>query len=184
MNLARERAADLRRLAQELTRMADEMDRTPPAPDRPLLWAKDDQGRPWSLCAIAKRVYRSRRERERYLPANLFFDPAWDMLLDLFIASCQSKQLATKGLCLAAGVPPTTAIRYIDALVKAGLVARLDDPRDARRTLVVLTEEGRQAMARYLANVDLVFPGPGPETTLADFGGHLVSAVPESASGA
>jgi hypothetical protein len=64
------------------------------------------------LAALARRYLRHRRERERLLP-DLFADPAWDILLDLFAASIERRPVSVSSACVAAAVPPTTALRWI-----------------------------------------------------------------------
>ena len=44
---------------------------------------------------IAKRLYRDRRRRADVFNADLFGEPAWDMLLDLYIAACEDRQVST-----------------------------------------------------------------------------------------
>ncbi len=101
--------------------------------------------------ARLRQAIRARRARERFFPADLFGEPAWDMLLDLALAAAEARDVAVSSLCIAAAVPTTTALRWIKNLCDAGLFERRDDPRDARRAFVSLSEGARQAMARYLA---------------------------------
>ncbi len=96
-------------------------------------------------------MIRVRRLRERYFPADLFADPAWDMLLDLFAARIERTPVAVSSLCIAAAVPPTTALRTIRAMTDAGLFARVDDPTDRRRVFIELTERSAAAMQEYVA---------------------------------
>lgn len=56
-------------------------------------------------------IIRQRRAREQDLPANLFADPAWDILLDLTAARIEQKRVSVSSLCIAAAVPSTTALR-------------------------------------------------------------------------
>ena len=39
-----------------------------------------------ALATVAQRIYRARARRAHYLPPDLFGEPAWDILLDLFVA--------------------------------------------------------------------------------------------------
>jgi hypothetical protein len=41
---------------------------------------------------------------------DLFADPGWDILLDLYAARQEGKQVSVSSLCIAAAVPPTTAL--------------------------------------------------------------------------
>ncbi len=91
-----------------------------------------------------------RRLRSRFLPAHLFADPSWDMLLDLYDAELVSIRLSVTILSTSAALPLTTALRRLDVLEREGLVSRFEDPTDRRKTLVCLTAAGVDAMERFL----------------------------------
>lgn len=94
-------------------------------------------------------ILRARRLRERFFPAELFADPAWDMLLDLTAARLEGRSVSVSSLCIAAAVPPTTALRWIKALTDQGMFVRVADPLDGRRIFVELDEASAHAIARY-----------------------------------
>ncbi len=100
--------------------------------------------------ALVRRLLRSRRDRDRFFPADIFADPAWDMLLDLTAARLESKVVPVSSLCIAAAVPTTTALRWIRSLTEAGLFERRTDPSDARRTHISLSEQAAAGMIDYL----------------------------------
>ena len=100
---------------------------------------------------LIRRILDARRLRARFFKADLFADPAWDMLLDLAAAESEFKRISVTSLCLASGVPPTTALRWIGALADAGLVERLPDRTDGRRAFITLTDAGLTAIAIYFA---------------------------------
>lgn len=94
-------------------------------------------------------LLRARRMRADFLPGKLFADPAWDMMLDLFAARLKHQQVSVSSLCMASGVPPTSARRWIDALVSRGLFERQADPNDGRRIFISLADEVADNMARW-----------------------------------
>jgi len=100
-----------------------------------------------------RRIIRQRQKRALYFDGELFADPAWDMLLDLAAATAEEKRVSVTSLCLASGVPPTTALRWIGQLINAGLAERIDDEIDRRRAFIALTDCGSEAMARYFADM-------------------------------
>ena len=53
-------------------------------------------------------------------------------------------------LCIASGVPQTTALRYIYRLAELGLVEITDHPSDQRRTMVQLAAHVRPRIERLL----------------------------------
>lgn len=92
-----------------------------------------------------------RLRRARFFPANLFADPAYDILLDLFVQERRGRPISITSACLAAGVPPTTALRWIGHLSDLGLVIRTPDPRDKRRVYVALTADSRKRLVTWLS---------------------------------
>lgn len=101
---------------------------------------------------IAKRLYRDRRRRADVFDADLFGEPAWDMLLDLYIAACEDRQVSTTSACIGANVPVATGLRWIQLLENQGLIARKADQRDARRVWVSLTANARRSLRSYFAS--------------------------------
>ncbi|ODP39510.1 MarR family transcriptional regulator [Sphingomonas turrisvirgatae] len=97
---------------------------------------------------------RARRLREQHFSAELFADPAWDMLLDLYAARLERRRVSVSSLCIAAAVPPTTALRWIGTLHDAGLFGREPDPGDKRRAHITLTQRAADAMRSYFAQLE------------------------------
>lgn len=101
------------------------------------------------LPKLAEYEYRDRRRRTDLFDEKFFGEPAWDMLLDLFINRARGQTVATTSLCIASGVPPTTALRWIGVLEKKGLVRRFFSERDQRLHYVELTEAGFYRVAEH-----------------------------------
>ena len=93
---------------------------------------------------------RARRLRDQYFNMALFEDPAWDILLDLFAAELERVQVSVSSLCIAAAVAPTTALRWITKLTEVGLLTRVPDPFDRRRTFMEISPAASEAMRDYL----------------------------------
>ena len=75
------------------------------------------------------------------------------MLLDLMAARLERRQVAVSSLCIAAAVPPTTALRWIKTLTEAGLFVRVADPQDGRRVYVELSDAAAANFQAYLGAV-------------------------------
>jgi Winged helix DNA-binding domain len=99
----------------------------------------------------------NRALRASFFDPDFFCDPAWDMLLDLFLQQSMQKRVCVSSLCVASCAPSTTALRWIRALEDAGLVERSRDPADGRRIFVQLTPVGHAKISGYLAG--LACPG-------------------------
>jgi DNA-binding MarR family transcriptional regulator len=104
---------------------------------------------------LVRRILRQRQQRSRFFDAELFADPAWDMLLDLTAAREEEKQVSVTSLCIAAGVPATTALRWIGQMQHAGLFQRVEDKADRRRAFIALTDTAAHGMARYFDLIGL-----------------------------
>jgi hypothetical protein len=99
---------------------------------------------------LANGIYAARRRRTKFFSPDIFAEPAWDMLLDLFANSARHRRITVSSLCLAAAVPPSTSLRWIGILVSHGLVERIPLQRDQRATEVRLTAKGFAAVRECL----------------------------------
>ncbi|KQM17500.1 winged helix DNA-binding protein [Novosphingobium sp. Leaf2] len=102
---------------------------------------------------LARQTYEDRRRRIKiFRTDDLFGEPAWDILLDLFIAAKERRRVSVTSACIGSAVPSTTALRWIAQLEKHGLLVREADPGDARRVYVKLSAKGYAAMLEYFAS--------------------------------
>jgi DNA-binding transcriptional ArsR family regulator len=110
--------------------------------------------------SLARGLLALRRARPRFLPGIHFADPAWDMLLDLYIAERSGSRVSVSSLCLAADVPQTTALRWIKLLTERGLLERRHDDADRRRINVALTAAAITALEACLdLGASYILPG-------------------------
>jgi hypothetical protein len=146
---SKDKARRLIAVANELLTLAHDLERT----------AEDDAGSAgegsiqgddplWG--ELARQTYEDRRRRTKIFgDETLFGEPAWDILLDLFIAAKERRRVYVTSACIGAAVPATTALRWITILEQKGFVVRDADPGDARRTFVRLSAHGYAAMIEY-----------------------------------
>jgi DNA-binding MarR family transcriptional regulator len=66
-------------------------------------------------------------------------------------ARLEHRQVSVSSLCIAAGVPATTALRWINVLEKAGMLQRTADARDKRRMFVELTDSAADRFYAYIS---------------------------------
>ncbi len=93
-----------------------------------------------------------RRLRSQHFPSDLFSDPCWEMLLDLYDAHLAGAEVTVTSLGAASGVPQTTALRRMETLQGHGLITRIEDKDDKRRTIIRLTDAGLAAVERFFEN--------------------------------
>ncbi|WP_244646859.1 MarR family winged helix-turn-helix transcriptional regulator [Sphingomonas sp. CFBP 8760] len=94
-----------------------------------------------------------RRLRHRFLPSELFHEPAWDMLLVLYVCWHENRVINVKALVGLVGAPVTTGQRWIDHMSKLGLVIRTADMIDRRRIEVSISDTGRRLLEQYLGEI-------------------------------
>jgi DNA-binding MarR family transcriptional regulator len=142
-------------LSQEVSRIAGTLARlsmSPAFPTHAPGESHDPEGATISEETV-RWLIKARRARARYLSSELFADPVWDMLLDLLRAEIAQQRVSVSSLCIASGVPATTALRYINTMTEQELIVRRRDPFDGRRVYVELTPGVSKALRRYFAEV-------------------------------
>jgi DNA-binding MarR family transcriptional regulator len=112
-----------------------------------------NKGREGAARRAAQKFYRARQARGAFFDVTFFGEPGWDILLDLFASEGIGRPASITSACVAAGVPPSTALRWISVLVERGMIERTADIADARRIFLTLTEKSRGALIDYFANM-------------------------------
>ena len=155
---AQHRVDELRALAANLLRIANESEeylsdeQTSGIRYKPKNETWTDVNRQFILAETIK-LYRERRRRERIFSSDLFGEPAWDILLDLFSAHLQNKRISVTSVCIAANVAPTTALRWISELQENLLIERFDSDTDRRVKWVRLTDSASKLMFEYFKTI-------------------------------
>jgi hypothetical protein len=143
LNLLQQLSEDAARIASTLASLSEEDGEA----------AARDEAAGKVDAAFVRSIIRGRRLRDQFFRGELFADPAFDMLLDLYAARLEGSRVAVSSLCIAAAVPATTALRWIRQLTEKGLFVRTADPQDGRRVYIGLSDDAARAMGRYLAAV-------------------------------
>ena len=76
----------------------------------------DDAPDEAALIEHAEMVLSERRLRRQFLPGELFHEPAWDMLLALFVTRDERLPMNIKALVSMSDAPVTTSQRWIEHL--------------------------------------------------------------------
>ncbi|WP_061923751.1 hypothetical protein [Altererythrobacter epoxidivorans] len=107
-----------------------------------------------TLLERAERLYADRRQRSPLIGGyELFGEPAWDILLDLYIAHARGKVVSVSSACIGSAAPPTTGLRWLGILQQEGLVLRENDPQDQRRVNVRLSPDAITRLETYLSGL-------------------------------
>ena len=85
-----------------------------------------------------------RRARQSIFGRQLFSDPAWDLILELYATRLGNRRISAAGLARLIGLPGSMTARWVSALVEAGIV------RVETEGAVELTDEGVDKMARLI----------------------------------
>lgn len=93
---------------------------------------------------------RARACRDRAFGDDLFFDPAWSIMLELYVHHRQQTAVSLTSLCVSVKIPPSTGLRWVSLLEKRGLVTREADPFDKRKSYARLTADGLARVERAL----------------------------------
>ena len=98
----------------------------------------------------AKALLTGRRRRAACFTGVRFCDPSWDMILELYVATREHRNLAISQLCSLSGGSTTTALRHIEHLEALGYISRDEDPDDRRRANVTMLPLLAEAAEQWL----------------------------------
>jgi DNA-binding MarR family transcriptional regulator len=103
------------------------------------------------LLERAEEILRVRRARGQVLGHAMLKDPAFDLFLALYVLSAKQASVSLSGLAKAAGIPGTSAWRWLAYLVDKGFVTRCPSATDRRALSASLTDTGRAVFNEFLA---------------------------------
>jgi hypothetical protein len=101
------------------------------------------------LIARARADFQNRRLRVTMFGRSMFGEAAWDMLLALYILEMSDERQTVGKLLQLAGVPATTAKRWLEYLEAHEFVRREAHPTDRRTAFVSLTPKARGKLDLY-----------------------------------
>jgi PAS domain S-box-containing protein len=109
---------------------------------------------PSDLLHAAKLLLEGRRRRDRAFDAELFSDPAWDLLLGVYVCEAEGRILTAKALREASGVAASVAERWIQLLLASGLIEAESAARaDLMSMPLRLSGEGHRRFEQYLGEL-------------------------------
>ncbi|HEX8256514.1 MAG TPA: hypothetical protein VF589_02675 [Allosphingosinicella sp.] len=108
---------------------------------------------PGEIAAFARQLYEERRIRDRIFAGDLFGEPAWDIMLDLYAAEEEGRETSLAGACAAAAVPPSTGLRYLNAMLELGLIVSEGGSEAGEDGRVRLSGPSRAQMRQLLGRM-------------------------------
>lgn len=102
------------------------------------------------LIARARQQITHRKRRSQQFPRGIFGEPAWDMLLVLYVSDGFAPE-TIRDLREQAGLTHSTALRWLDYLESQDLIARKSHLTDKRSAYIELTERAREKLDQYFS---------------------------------
>lgn len=103
---------------------------------------------PETLIAAAQAELNARDRRSQLLPEGLFGEPAWEILLLLYVEQARMRLTISRVSTILA-TAPTTVLRWMSYLQDRQLIVRQNHPTDQRAVFVELTENALDALNAY-----------------------------------
>jgi DNA-binding MarR family transcriptional regulator len=98
----------------------------------------------------ARDALEMRRKRIAIFGPQMFAEPAWEMLLILYVSERGQRHTQTSLSELSSG-SRSTGMRWIEYLVSQEFIFREEHPTDKRRNFVGLSNKGRELLELYLS---------------------------------
>ena len=122
MNGATEKAADLRRMAAEMVALAEQLEESAAGGTVTRARAAPVLGNQAMLTRAAMQLLAMRESRSLLRLPGVLGEPAWDILLALYIETARGRRVQAKWVMTVNGTPASTSLRYFDLLEEAGFV--------------------------------------------------------------
>jgi DNA-binding MarR family transcriptional regulator len=111
------------------------------------------------LQARAHAIFNERARRSQHFGKAIFGEPAWEMLVILYILD--GRRVTVGRLATMIDAPQTTALRWLQYLEERSYIARRDDPDDKRVVCIELMDEGRERLDAYFSTLPEGFSALG-----------------------
>ena len=112
------------------------------------------------LLKVAEGIIAARKRRSQLFPRSMFSEPAWDILLALYIQPKNGGSTPVSKLEFA-GTPQSTLVRWIDYLENEKLVTRVSEHQDPLLDRLSLTDRAFRGLESYLREMAKLSPSAG-----------------------
>ena len=117
-----------------------------------LLPSRELERRAPNLASVALSELTARRSRAAFFRPTILGEPAWNMLLDLFVQQTSGTGVSVTSATIASDAPQATALRYVALMQKEGLIERHSSTADRRVCYLRLTQEGYRRVGTWLSS--------------------------------
>lgn len=87
--------------------------------------------------------------RQTHFPKDICDGAAWNMLRFLLVCRLEERSVSVTDVTSQSHFAMTTALRHLTVLVEGGYCVRSDDPVDARRAWIALSDRAFRKFAEY-----------------------------------
>ena len=105
------------------------------------------------LLDLARRAVFERQRRTAFFDQAMFGEPAWDMLLALYVADFVGGKQTIGNLAELVDVPVSTVVRWAGQLERNDCIIREPHPHDRRAIFVRLTDKAREGLDAYFSSL-------------------------------
>jgi hypothetical protein len=95
----------------------------------------------------------ARAQRRGFFTAGLFGDPAWNMLLTLYVLGTECSRVSTARLIECSAMPRRVALRWLDYLHDRGLITGSVRAPSSNPVSVSLSDKARRSLDIYFSKV-------------------------------
>ncbi|WP_152569478.1 MULTISPECIES: MarR family transcriptional regulator [Sphingomonas] len=113
----------------------------------------DCSARRGELISYARSAMQRRQARKEHFAKAIIGEPAWDLLLILYVADGIGEAITVTEAADRARLASTSAKRWIEYLEKERLVHRRPHERDGRRIALSLSTKGRRSLDSYFCGI-------------------------------
>ena len=99
----------------------------------------------------ARAEWKARRERERLFGARLFTDSSWDILLDLFMAREEGRDVTLSNICETVSLAEPAMLRCLAMLIEDGLILRESRSPDPTLNHLRLSDQALALMCEFFS---------------------------------
>ena len=105
------------------------------------------------LVKLAKRIRDMRKTRDRFFDQDMFGEPAWEIILALYLSDAEGYRLKVTDLVNESRASASTALRWIDRFQELGLIHRRENPLDRRSHFLEMPTDSLRKITALLETI-------------------------------